>query len=228
MQDSNSFRLRFEQELRDFVAKLQIFDANSKFCGGNLLGTEVSQAPLPKGIKGLRSALPLSERSGERKGSALGDEGDAFRAQRGKKGEKRDDSTAPCVGADPIATLLRRGWGRSSAHEFGDVWACSLFVIVRADTGVCPYRWLQSIRPFSPPFYKCFLEDAKHIKPCIIAAPYQGALNLPLFITGRAFLPLQLTRETATKPKKKSFFRTQIRFFTTEARRFIIPIRTVF
>ena len=39
-------------------------------------------------------ALPLSERSGERKGlkgSALGDEGDAFRAQRGKKGEKRDE-----------------------------------------------------------------------------------------------------------------------------------------
>ena len=57
---------------------------------------------------------------------------------------------APCVGADPIATLLRRGWGRSSAHKFGDVWACSLFVIVRTDTGVCPYRWQQSIRPFSP------------------------------------------------------------------------------
>ena len=49
----------------------------------------------------------------------------------------------------------------------------------RADTGGCPYSRLQSIRPFTPPFYKCFLEDAKHIKPCIIAAPYQGALNLP-------------------------------------------------
>ena len=35
---------------------------------------------------------------------------------KGRKGEKRDDSPAPSVGADPIATLLRRGWGRSSAR----------------------------------------------------------------------------------------------------------------
>ena len=69
---------------------------------------------------------------------------------KGRKGEKRDDSPAPSVGADPIATLLRRGWGRSSAREFGDVWACSLFVIVRADTGVCPYAGCSTIVPFNP------------------------------------------------------------------------------
>ena len=30
--------------------------------------------------------------------------------------------------------------------------ACPCTPNSRADTGVCPYRWLQSIRPFSPPF----------------------------------------------------------------------------
>ena len=64
--------------------------------------------------------------------------------------------------------------------------ACPCTPNSRADTGVCPYRWSQRHSSLFSPFYKCFLEDAKHIKPCIIAAPYQGALNLPF----KPFMPL--------------------------------------
>ena len=76
--------------------------------------------------------------------------------------------------------------------------ACPCTPNSRADTGVCPYRWSQRHSSLFSPFYKCFLEDAKHINPAFFlrqatkaakpsdSRPLQGALNLPF----KPFMPL--------------------------------------
>jgi hypothetical protein len=59
--------------------------------------------------------------------------------------------------------------------------------------------------------------EASTVSPTLSGRVWAG-VSSSWGVTGQAFQPQQLTIKTDTKPKKKSFFRTQIRFCSTKAR----------